>query len=121
MQKNERSNCQYPLDHRKTKIIQKKIIYFCFIDYAKAFDSMDHHKLQKILKEKKRKFLKRQEYQTISLASLEICVQVKNEELILDMGHWTGSKLGKEYIKTGYCHPAYLTYMKSTHEKCQAG
>ena len=34
--------------------------------------------------------------------------------LELDMEQWTGSKLGKEYIKTVYCHPAYLTYMQST-------
>ena len=30
------------------------------------------------------------------------------------MEQWTGSKLGKEYVKAVYCHPAYLTYMKST-------
>jgi len=31
-----------------------------------------------------------------------------------DMGQWTGSRLGKEYVKAAYCHPAYLTYMQST-------
>ena len=31
-----------------------------------------------------------------------------------DMKQWTGSKLGKEYVKAVYCHPAYLTYMQST-------
>ena len=41
-------------------------------------------------------------------------MQVKKQQLELDMGKWTGSKLGKEYIKVGYCHPAYLTYMQST-------
>ena len=46
----QRSNCQHPLDHRKSKRIPEKI-YFCFIDYAKAFDCVDHHKLWKILKE----------------------------------------------------------------------
>ena len=45
-----RSNCQHSLDHRKSKRVQKSI-YFCFIDYAKAFDSVDQHKLWKILKE----------------------------------------------------------------------
>ena len=50
-QKNQRSNCQYPLDHRKSKRIPEKKIYFCFIDYAKAFDCVDHNKLWKILKE----------------------------------------------------------------------
>ena len=34
--------------------------------------------------------------------------------LELDMEQWTGSKLGKEYVKAAYCHPAYLTYMQST-------
>ena len=41
----------------------------------------------------------------------EICMQVKKQELELDMEQRTGSKLGKEYIKAVYCHPAYLTYM----------
>ena len=46
----QRSNCQHPLDHRKTKGIPENI-YFCFIDYTKAFDCVDHNKLWKILKE----------------------------------------------------------------------
>ena len=41
-------------------------------------------------------------------------MQVKKQKLELDMEQWTGSKLGKEYVKTVYCHPAYLTYMQST-------
>ena len=41
-------------------------------------------------------------------------MQVKNQQLEPDMGQWTGSKLGKEYIKVAYCHPAYLTSMQST-------
>ena len=40
-------------------------------------------------------------------------MQVKNQQLELDMEQQTGSKLGKEYIKAVYCHPAYLTYMQS--------
>ena len=44
-----RSNCQHPLDHRKSKRISEKNIYFCFIDYIKAFDCVDHNKLWKIL------------------------------------------------------------------------
>ena len=44
------SNCQHPLEHRKVREFQKNI-YFCFIDYAKAFDCVDHNKLWKILKE----------------------------------------------------------------------
>ena len=40
-------------------------------------------------------------------------MQVKNQQLKLDMKQWTGSKLGKENVKAIYCHPAYLTYMQS--------
>ena len=47
-------------------------------------------------------------------ASREICMQVKEQQLEPDMKQRTGSKLGKEYIKAVYCHPAYLTYMQST-------
>ena len=41
-------------------------------------------------------------------------MQVKKQQLELDMERQTGSKLGKEYIKAEDCHPAYLTYMQST-------
>ena len=57
-----------------------------------------------------RKFFKRWEYQTTLLASWEICMQVKKEQLDLHKEQ-AGSKLGKEHIKAAYCHPAYLTYM----------
>ena len=40
-------------------------------------------------------------------------MQVKKQQLELDMEQWTVSKLGKEYIKAVYCHLAYLTYMQS--------
>ena len=39
---------------------------------------------------------------------------VKKQKLELDMEQWTGSQLGKEYVKAIYCHPAYLTSMQST-------
>ena len=42
---------------------------------------------------------------------LEIFIQVKKQQLELEMEQWTGSKLEKEYVKAVYCHPAYLTYM----------
>ena len=45
---------------------------------------------------------------------------VKKQQLELDMEQWTGSKLGKEYIKAVYCHVAYLTY-RVHHAKCWAG
>ena len=68
---------------KKAREFQKNI-YFCFIDYTKAFDYADHNKLWKILK--------RLEYQTIWLASWEICMQVKKQQLKLDMEQQTGSK-----------------------------
>ena len=60
------------------------------------------------------KFLKIWEYQTTLPASWETCMQVKKQQLEPDMEQQTGSKLGKEYVNTVYCHPAYLTYMQST-------
>ena len=62
----------------------QKNIYFCFIDYVKAFDCVDHNKLWKILKE--------MEYQTTWPASWEICMQVRKQQLELDMEQQTGSK-----------------------------
>ena len=61
-----------------------------------------------------RKLFKIWEDQTIWPALCEICMQVKKSLLELDMEQGTGSKSGKEYIKTVYCHPAYLTYMQNT-------
>ena len=60
------------------------------------------------------KFWKRWEYQTTWLASWEICMQVRKQQLELDVIQQTGSKSGKEYIKTVHCHHAYLTSMRST-------
>ena len=62
----------------------QKNIYFCFIDYAKAFNCVDHNKLWKILKE--------MEYQTTWLASWETCRQVRKQQLELDMEQQTGSQ-----------------------------
>ena len=44
-------------------------------------------------------------------------MQDKKQQFEPDMEQQTGSKLGKEYVKAVYCHPAYLTYMKSTSRK----
>ena len=60
------------------------------------------------------KFFKRWEYQTTWPAFWEICMQVRKQQLELDMEQQTGSKLGMEYIKAVCCHPAYLTYMQNT-------
>ena len=53
-------------------------------------------------------------------ASWEICMQVKKQQLELDMEQKTGSKSGKEYIKAVHCHPAHLTYMQSTSSEIPA-
>ena len=60
------------------------------------------------------KFLKRWEYQTTLSAAWKSCMQVKKQQLEPDMEQRTGSKLGKKYIKSVYCHSAYLTYIQST-------
>ena len=68
---------------KKLREFQKNI-YFCLIDYAKAFDCVDHNNLLKILKE--------WEYQTTWSASWETCMQVRKQQLELDMEQQTGSK-----------------------------
>ena len=88
---------------KKAREFQEKI---CFIDYTKDFNCMDHNKLWKILQEI--------EYQTTWPASWEICMQDKKQQLEPDMEKQIGSKLGREFVKAVYCHPAYLTYMQST-------
>ena len=60
------------------------------------------------------KFFKRQEYQTTWPVSWEICMQVKKQQLELDMEQQTDSKQEKEYVKAVYYHPAYLTSIQST-------
>ena len=62
----------------------QKNIYFCLIDYAKAFDCVDHKKLWK--------FFERWEYQTTWPASWETYMQVRKQQLELDMEQQTGSK-----------------------------
>ena len=84
-------------------------IYFCFTDYAKVFDCVDHNKLWKILKE-----MGISEHLTCLLRNQ--CVDQK-QHLEPYMEQLTSSKLGKEYDKAVYCHSAYLTHM----QKCWAG
>ena len=92
----------------------QKNIYFCFIDYAKAFDCVDHKKLWKILKE-----MGIPDHLTCLLRNLYAGQEATLE---LDMEQQTGSKQEKEYVKAIYCHPAYVTYMQSIHhEKRWAG
>ena len=79
----QRSNCQHPLDHGKKQEFQKNS-YFCFIDYAKAFDCVDHKKLWKILKQ--------MVIPDHLNASWETYMQVRKQQLELDMEQQTGSK-----------------------------
>ena len=83
-----------------------KNICFCFIDYAKAFDCVDHNKLWNILKE-------------MGIPDHLICL-LRNlyagQEATVRTGHGTTDwfQIGKVYIKAVYCHPAYLTSMQIT-------
>ena len=86
----------------KTREFQKNI-YFCFLDYAKAFDCG--------ITTNCAMFLKRWEYQTTWSASWEICMQARKQQLELDVEQQTGSKQDKEYVKAAYCHLAHLTYL----------
>ena len=76
-------NCQHLLDHQERRKFHKNI-YFCFIDHAKAFDCVDHNKVWKILKE-----IWIPDHIT---ASWEICMQIRKQQLELDMEQQTGSK-----------------------------
>ena len=60
------------------------------------------------------KFLKKWEYEITLLVSWEICMQIKKQQLEPNMEQRNGSKLEKEFVKSVYCHPAYLTCMQST-------
>ena len=83
----EIKHCQHPLDHRKSKRVSEKHlflnVYFCFSDYAKAFDCVDHNKLEN---------LKEVEIPEHLQASWETCMQVRKQQLELDMEQQTGSK-----------------------------
>ena len=83
----------------------QKNIYFCFINYVKAFDCVDHNKLWKTLQE-----MGIPDHLTCILRNL----YAGQEATVLNMKQQTGSKSGKEYIKAEHCHPAYLPYMQST-------
>ena len=67
------------------------------------------------------KFFKRREYQTTLPASWEICMQVRKQQLELDMEQQTGSKSGKEHVKPVYSHPAHLTHTQSASWETRAG
>ena len=83
----------------------QKNIYFCFIDYANAFDYVDHNKLWKILKE-----MGIPDHLSCLLRNL-----YAGQEATVRTGHGTTDwfQIGKGVLKTVSCHPAYLTYMQS--------
>ena len=85
----------------------QKNVYFCFIDYAKAFDCVDHNRLWKILKEKGIP-------DHLTCYTGETSIQVRKQQLQLNMEQQTGSTQEKEYVKSVCCHPTYLTSMQST-------
>ena len=84
----------------------QKNIYFCFIDHVKAFDCVDHNKWWKILQE-----MGIPDHLTCLLRNL-----YAGQEATVRTGHGKTDwfQIGKGYVKTVYCHPAYLTYMQST-------
>ena len=85
----------------KKAIEFQKNISFCFVDYIKAFECVDHNKLWKILKV--------MEIPNHPTCLQEICMHIKKQQLEPNMEQQNGSKLGKEYINGIYSHPAYLT------------
>ena len=99
---------------KKQREFQKNI-YFCFIEYAKAFDCVDHNKLWKILKE-----MRIPDHLTCLLRNL-----YSGLEATVRTGHGTTDwfQIGKEYIKAVHCHPVYLTYITRNAglEEAQAG
>jgi len=88
----------------------QKNIYFCFINYTKAFDCVDHNKLWKILQG-----IGIPDYLTCLMRNLHALIK---QQLELHMEQQTGCKLRKEYVKAVCCHPAYLSYMQVHHTKC---
>ena len=82
----------------KAREFQKNI---CFIDYAKAFDCVDHNRLENSSRDGNTRL-------PYLPPEKPVC-KSRSNSLELDMEQQTGSKLGKEYVEAGYCHPAYLT------------
>ena len=106
LEKAEEPETKLPICIRSKKAREfQKNIYFCFIDYAKAFDCVDHNKLWKILKE-----TEIPDHLTCLLRNL---YAGQKQQLELYMEQQTRFKLGKEYTKAVYCHPAYLTSMQN--------
>ena len=107
LEKQEEPEIKLPTSFGSSKKQEfQKNIYFCFIDYAKAFDCVDHNKLWNILKE-----IGMLDHLTCLLRNL-----YAGQEATVRTGHGTTDwlQIRLEYVKAVYCHPAYLTYMQST-------
>ena len=102
-QRNQRSNCQHSLDHQKSKRVPEKHLFLFYWLCQSLWLCGSQQTVENSFKT--------WEYQTTIQT---ICMQVRKQQLELDMKQQTGPKSGKEYIKAVYCHPAYLTYMQST-------
>ena len=91
------TNCQRPLDHHKREV--QKNIYFCFIDYNKAFDCVDHNKLWEILKE-----MRIPDHLTCLLRNLHA-----GQEATIRTTHETTDwfQIGRGVCQSVYCHLAY--------------
>ena len=85
----------------------QKNIYFCFTDYAKVFDCVDHNKLENSERDGNTR------PPNLPLGK-SVHMRVRKQQLELNMEQQTGSKQEKEYSKAAYCHPICLTYMQST-------
>ena len=111
-QRNQRSNCQHPWIIGSAREFHKNI---SFIDYAKAFDCVDHNKLWKILDE-----MEIPDHLTCLLRNL-----YAGQEATVRNGHgtmdWFHIRKGIDQDCALYCHPAYLLFGRVHHVKCWAG
>ena len=85
----------------------QKNIYFCFIDYTKAFDCVDHKNCTKFLK--------------TGIPVHLTCLRRNLCRSRTVMEQLTGSKLEKDYVKAVSCHPVYFNICRVHHTRCQAG
>ena len=114
LEKAEKPDIKLPtsVGSSKKQESSRKNIYFCFIDYTKALDCVDHNKLWKILKK-----MGMPDHLTCLLRNL-----YAGQEATVRTEHGTTNwfQMGKEYVKAAYCHPAYLTLCRVHYVKCQA-
>ena len=103
---NQRSNCQHSLDHQKSKRVPEKHLFLLYWLCQSLWLCGSQQTVENSSKDGNTR--------PPCLPPEKYFMQVKKQQLELDMEQQTGSKLGKEYIKAVYCHPVYLTSMQST-------